>query len=293
MKPSFIQRLQSGHVLVADGATGTNLQVRGLPPGASPETWIIEQPEQVLGLHQAFIDAGSDLILTCTFGGNRMRLASTPYAEQVDVLNQRAVKLAQQAAEAAEHDVYVAGSMGPTGHLMAPYGTLQPEEVTAIFAEQASALASAGADVLVLETFSDLEEIRAAVKGVQQVSTLPLVCSFSYDRGGRTMMGVGPDQMAAAIAPLGVVAIGANCGTTLENMEAVVHQLAAQETGRPLWIKPNAGLPEGSPPVYTVTPEAMAVYAVRFAEGGARIIGGCCGSTPAHIRAIASALSSG
>lgn len=287
---SFIEQLQASTVMVADGATGTNYQARGLPPGMSPEAWVFEQPERVLGLHRDFIAAGSDLILTCTFGASGPKLRGGPYAGRVAELNRRAAELACQAAEEAPRAVYVAGSLGPTGLLPEPYGPLGHAEAVDGFAEQAAALAEGGVDVLVLETFYALEEATAALEGVRQASDLPLICSFSYDRGTHTMMGVGPAQMAAALAPLGVAALGANCGTTLENMERIVAELAAQKTGLPLWAKPNAGVPQGTPPRYEVSPETMARAALHYIDLGARVVGGCCGSTPAHVRAIAQAV---
>lgn len=276
--------------MVADGATGTNYQARGLPSGTSPEAWVVEQPEQVVELHRDFIAAGSDIILTCTFGASGPKLRDGVYRNRVGELNRRAAELARQAASEAQRTVYVAGSIGPTGLLPEPYGPLGHAEAMEVFAEQANALAEGGVDLLVIETFYALEEATAAVEGARQASDLPLICSFSYDRGTRTMMGVGPVQMAAALAPLGVVALGANCGTTLANMEKVVAELAAQKTGLPIWAKPNAGVPQGTPPRYAVSPEEMAHAALRYVDLGAQIVGGCCGSTPAHVHAIAQAV---
>ncbi len=290
MTQTFLDRLQSGTPLVADGATGTNLQAAGLPPGAQAEAWVFEEPERILAHHRTFVDAGADIILTNSFRSNRLSLHTSPYADRVGDLNRQAAALARQAAEGVGRDVFVGGSMGPTGQLLEPLGVLTPAEVVSVYAEQAAALTEGGVDLLVLETFYALDEAQAAIEGVQQASALPLLCSFSYDRGVRTMMGVGPAQMAATVAPLGVVALGANCGSTPEAMEQVVQELASQGTGLPLWAKPNAGQPEGTPPRYTLTPEAMATFALRYLKAGAQIIGGCCGTTPAHLEAIARAV---
>jgi 5-methyltetrahydrofolate--homocysteine methyltransferase len=291
MAKAFVDRLQAGDVLVADGATGTNLQGVGLPPGVSPEYWVFEHPDRILALQQAFVEAGADLILTCTFGGTRLRLKESPYADRVGELNRRAAGIARQAAR---EDTLIGGSMGPTGVLLKPFGPLEYAEAVAAYGEQAQALSEAGVDVLVVETHFSLEEAQAAVDGARNVTTLPLVVSFSYDRGVRTMMGVKPGQVAEKFKADGVVAVGANCGTTLESMEKIVQEYAAANPGRFIWAKPNAGLPAVEAAtgrsVYSVTPEQMAEYAKRYVQLGARIVGGCCGSTPAHVRAIAQAV---
>lgn len=290
MHTPFDERLRSGALLVADGATGTNLHAAGLPAGSPPEAWVFDAPGQIVALHRAFIEAGSDLILTCTFGGTRLRMHGAPHADRTVALNRAAAQLARRAAEAAGRPVLVAGSMGPTGQLLEPFGPLTPEAVRAAYAEQAAALAEGGVDLLVLETFFDLEEAEAALDGVRRASDLPVVCSFSYDRRGRTMMGVSPARMAARFAGRGLAALGANCGASMDEMEAVVRELAAAGGGVPIWAKPNAGLPVGDPPRYAVGPEAMAAGVLRLVEAGAQVVGGCCGTTPAHVRAIAAAV---
>lgn len=293
MTSQFLERLRAGEVLVADGATGTNLQQAGLPPGTSPETWVFDRPAEILNLHQAWVKAGSDIILTCTFGGTRLRLKDSPYADRAPELNRRAVQLAREAAS-LRAGVLVAGSMGPIGQLFEPYGPLKPADAVETYAEQAQALTAAGADLLVIETHFALDEATAAIEGAQQASDLPIVISFSFDRGVRTMMGVKPTQVAHTFKPLGVVAAGANCGTTLEYMEKIVQEYAAARSGLYIWAKPNAGLPvmttESSTAVYAITPEQMAAFAVRYVQAGASIVGGCCGSTPEHVAAIATAV---
>jgi 5-methyltetrahydrofolate--homocysteine methyltransferase len=289
----FLQRFQTGEILVADGATGTNLHKVGLPAGIHTEDWVIDQPEKILALEQAFVAAGSDLILTCTFGGTRLRMQGARYADRVVEINRRAVELARQAA-AGRAGVLVAGSIGPTGLLMKPFGPLTPEQAAAAFAEQAGALAEAGADLLVIETHFAFEEADAAFRGARSVTDLPIVVSFSYDRGVRTMMGVKPADTLKRYQEMGAVLVGANCGTTLENMEKILGEYAAAGPGFPLWAKPNAGLPRGEDgqAIYDVTPEQMAGYANKYAALGARVVGGCCGSTPEHIAAIARAVKS-
>jgi len=291
MANSFSDRLNAGEVLVADGATGTNLQAMGLPPGTSPEEWVFDQPDRIRALQRSFVEAGSDLILTCTFGGTRIRLKESRYADQVAELNRRAVELARAAAD---DRTLVGGSLGPLGSLLKPFGPIEYAEAVAAYAEQAQALSEGGVDVLVLETHFALEEAQAAVEGARQVSHLPLVVSFSYDRGVRTMMGVKPAQVAEKFKTLNVTAIGANCGTTLENMEKIVQEYAAANSGPFIWAKPNAGLPSVEAAtgrsVYNVTPEQIGEFAKRYVQLGAHIVGGCCGSTPAHVKAIAQAV---
>lgn len=291
MSEAFLQRLQAGEVLVADGATGTNLQQVGLPAGTSPEEWVFDQPERILTLQRAFVEAGSDLILTCTFGGTRIRLKESPYADRAVELNRRATELAR---EAAGDRALIGGSLGPTGQLLKPFGPLEYAEAVAAYAEQAQALSEAGVNVLVIETHFALEEAQAAVEGARQVTPLPLVVSFAYDRGVRTMMGVKPAQAAEKFKALNVAAIGANCGTTLENMEKIVQEYSAAKSGLFIWAKPNAGLPSVDAAtgrsVYNVTPTQLGEFAQRAVVLGARIVGGCCGSTPAHVRAIVQAV---
>jgi 5-methyltetrahydrofolate--homocysteine methyltransferase len=288
MGKSFVDRLSAGEILVADGATATNYQQMGMTIGVAPEEWVFDQPDKVLGLHRAFIAAGSDIILTDTFGATSPRLRESPYAGRTTDLNRRAVALAREAAS-TRPGVLVAGSMGPTGMLMEPFGELTPATAADAYAEQAAALTDGGVDLLLLETFFALEEALAAIEGVRRASALPLVVSFSFDQGTRTMMGVSPTRVVEAIAPLGVAAVGANCGRSLEDMERVVHEFAALNAGMPLWIKPNAGLPRmvGDIARYDKGPVEMAEYARRFIDAGAQVVGGCCGSSPEHVAAIA------
>ncbi len=289
----FLERLQSGPTLIADGSTGASLHKLGLKAGIPPEDLVFDNPGMVLQLEGGFVEAGSDIILTDTFGGSRILMQKSKYADRTAEVNRRAAELARQAAS-ARSGVLVAGSIGPTGQLLKPYGPLTVDEATAAFAEQAKALAEGGVDLLVIETMFALEEADAAFKGARSVTDLPIVVSFSYDRGTRTMMGVKPADMFKHYKEMGAVMIGANCGTSLENMEKVQQEYAAVADGFPLWAKPNAGLPhlvEGET-VFDVTPAQMAEYAVKYVALGAKVVGGCCGNLPGHIAAIAQAVKS-
>ncbi len=290
----FLDRLQSGKVLVLDGATGTNLQRRGLPTGTPSDLWVMDNPEQVLQLHRDFIAAGSDLILTNTFGSAQIHLAHAGLGERFEQTNRRAVELARQAA--AGTDVLVAGSMGPLGEMLEPYGTLKEADAQGAYAGQAHLLAESGVDVIVIETQFDLNEAKVAVRGARSVTDLPLVCSFSYDRGTRSMMGVKPAQMVQEFSEMGLAAVGINCGKSLEDNLKALKELRAQ-TQIPIWFKPNAGLPRsvdvsgaGHGLEYDVTPEMMGAQVPLWIEAGARLVGGCCGTSPEHLAAIARAV---
>jgi 5-methyltetrahydrofolate--homocysteine methyltransferase len=287
--PAFLDLLAERSVLLADGATGTNYQNMGIEPGVAPEEWVIDEPENVRELHRRFVAAGSDLVLTCSFGGTSLRLADERLAGRAVEVNRRAAELAR---EAVGEDVLVAGSLGPTGHLTEPLGPLTRDLAVATYAEQARALADGGVDLLVLETFFSLDEGLWALEGITSVSDLPLVVSYSFDQGTKTMMGLTPTQVVEAFAPLGVAAIGANCGKSLDDTDRIVAELLAAADGLPLWVKPNAGVPRmvRDAVVYDAGPDDLARHLVGYAAHGARIVGGCCGSTPEHIAAIARTL---
>jgi 5-methyltetrahydrofolate--homocysteine methyltransferase len=287
--PTFADLLAERRPLLADGATGTNYQDMGIEAGVAPEEWVFDAPDRVQELHRRFAEAGSDLVLTCTFGATTPRLADGPLAGRTTELNVRAAELARAAVG---DDLLVAGSLGPTGQLVEPYGVLTREVCVEAYAEQARALADGGVDLLVLETFFALEEALWAIEGVQNVSDLPLVMSFSFDQGTHTMMGLSPADVVAAVEPLGVAALGANCGRSLDDTDAIVEQFLASAPDVPLWIKPNAGVPRivGDTVVYDADPELLATHVRAYADQGARLVGGCCGSTPEHIAAIARAL---
>ena len=287
----FIERLNSGEILVTDGATGTNLQNIGLTAGMHPEDWVFDHPEKLLNLEKAFVVAGSDIILTCTFGGTRPRMRDAKHPTEIVELNKRAADLARQAAS-SRAGVMVGGSMGPLGQLLKPYGPITYEEARAAFSEQAGALAEGGVELLVIETHYALEEADAAFEGARSVTDLPIVVSFSYDRGTRTMMGIKPEDVIKKYETRGASSVGANCGTTLENMGTIMKEYAATEAAIPLWAKPNAGTPRlvDSQTIYDITPEIMAEYARKYIAIGAQVVGGCCGSTPEHVAAIVKAV---
>ncbi len=279
--------LQSKPTFVSDGATGTNLQKRGLPAGMAPEVWVLENPAAISQLHKDFITSGSDIILTCTFGGTSSRLKLAGLEDKVELINRSAVFLAKQAAE--NKSVLVAGSIGPTGEMMEPYGTMTAESAFSIFQQQAHTLLAAGVDLIVIETQFDLVEAEAAIRAVRSLTDIGLICSFSYDRGTRTMMGVKPTQVAATVNEMDLQAIGINCGKNLEtNLDVLIELLPLSPL--PIWFKPNAGTPMidvlGNTQ-YNITPIEMGAQAHLWIKNGAKIIGGCCGTSPEHLKQIA------
>jgi 5-methyltetrahydrofolate--homocysteine methyltransferase len=284
------QRLAEPGVIVLDGATGTQLQKMGLPPGMAPELWNLQNPEAVKKHYLAYIEAGSDAILTNSFGGTRPRLDMEQSGHLTHEINVAAAALAR---EVAGDKALVLGSMGPTGLLMEPMGTLTYETAVEYFAEQAAALAEGGADGIHIETLSDLQEAKAAVAGAQKATNLPVTITMSFDMHGRTMMGVRPEQAVKELAPLGVLAVGVNCGNNLEDNLVAVTAMRTAAPEVTLIAKPNAGLPrvEGiGEAFYDVSPEVMADYALKFAAQRVKMFGGCCGSTPPHITAVKVAL---
>ena len=283
----LLELLQSESVLLLDGAMGTELFARGLVAGGSPEAWNVEAPERVQDVHKAYVDAGSNIILTNSFGGTRYRLKLHDLQDRVVELNRAAAQNARAAADAADHAVLVAGSMGPTGELLVPMGNMTYDECREAFAEQARGLVEGGVDILWVETMSDLDEVKAAVEGARSVAPdLPICATMSYDTRGRTMMGVTGAQMVQQLAALGLTAVGANCGNNLIDTEAALAEMHAAAPDMLLIAKANAGMPryEGDKLIYDGTPDVMAAYADRVRGNGISLIGGCCGSGPAHIR---------
>jgi len=286
MRTPILERLASG-VLIADGATGTMLQAAGLPAGTPGEAWILERPEEIRKLHRAYVEAGSQIILTSTFGGTRARLDKAGLGARVGEINRRAAELAR---EVAGDGRYVGGDIGPSGEMMPPLGKLSYSAAVEIFAEQAEALAAGGVDCIYIETMSDLNEARAAVEGAKQACSLPVFCTFSFDTHGRTSMGVSPRQAAEALARE-VAAIGANCGHAPEEVLDILPQMRGAAPGAFLIAKPNAGIPRmvKRQVVYDATPERMGELAGQYVALGARIVGACCGSSPEHLAAISAA----
>ncbi len=274
--------------LVIDGAMGTELFSRGLPAGEAPERWNLDDPERVRQVHQAYIEAGSDIILTNTFGGTKFRLALHSLDDQVFEINRAAAQNAREAADSVERVVLVAGSMGPSGELMSPLGPLEMDDAIDGFAEQARGLDAGGADLLWIETMSSLDEVEAAVRGAMRVSDLPVTATLSFDTAGRTMMGVTGTLAAQRLVELGVAAIGANCGNNLSDTEAALLEIRRVAPDIPIISKANAGIPEwhGAELNYSGSPDVMAAHAHRVRSAGVDIIGGCCGSGPEHIAAM-------
>lgn len=287
--PSFSELLETRGVLLADGATGTNYQDMGIEPGVAPEEWVFDAPENVADLHRRFAAAGSDLVLTCTFGGSPVRLEDGPLAGRAEELNTRAAEIAR---EAVGDEVLVGGSIGPTGQLAEPLGPLGRDAAVDAFRRQAGALLAGGVDLFVLETFFALDEALWAAEAVREVSDHPLVMSFSFDQGTRTMMGLSAAAVVTATESLGLAAVGANCGRALVDTSQIVGEYEDAGAGVPLWIKPNAGVPQvvGGKVEYPEGPDTFSTQVAEFAKRGAKIVGGCCGSTPAHIAALARAL---
>ena len=294
MSNALSDALSNNPWLLADGATGTNLFAAGLEAGEAPELWNVDAPEKVTALYASFVEAGSDLILTNSFGGTRHRLKLHDAQDRVHELNARAAELARNVANGAGRSVVVAGSMGPTGELLEPVGALPFDEAVASFEAQAKGLMDGGADVLWAETISSEEELRAASQAAANIGA-PFCATLSFDTAGRTMMGVTSTAFAgmAADLPQRPVAYGANCGVGASDLLRTVLGIAdAAGPDAPLIAKGNAGIPkyvEGHIH-YDGTPELMAEYAVLAYRSGAKIIGGCCGTTPAHLVKMRAAL---
>lgn len=285
--------LDSRDWLMADGATGTNLFNMGLASGEPPEFWNVDAPDNIRTLYRGAVDAGSDIFLTNTFGGNASRLKLHNAQSRVRELNRVGAALAREVADASGRTVVVAGSVGPTGEIMVPMGTLTHTAAVEMFHEQAEGLKEGGADVLWVETISAPEEYMAAAEAAR-LADMPWCGTMSFDTAGRTMMGLTSAAMVGMVEKLAnpPIAFGANCGVGASDLMRTVLGFAAQGTERPIIAKGNAGIPkyhEGHIH-YDGTPELMAEYAVLARDAGVRIIGGCCGTMPEHLRAMRAAL---
>jgi 5-methyltetrahydrofolate--homocysteine methyltransferase len=288
--------LDEGSPILADGAMGTMLFLSGLQFGDPPEVWNLTQPDVVRRIHRGYLEAGSRILLTNTFGGNRLRLGLHRLEERVAELNQTAAILLRSEVEAAGGRALVAGDIGPSGAIMAPMGTLDYQEAVDVFAEQAAALVAGGVDLIWIETMSDLTEIRAAIEGVRLVAPgIPLITTMTFDTRGRTMMGVTPEQAVEALAAWGADAIGGNCGNGPDEILPVISRMRAVASDVILVAKSNAGMPElvDMRAVYRASPETMAAAATEMQAAGALIVGACCGSTPDHLRVMHGALVAG
>ena len=286
-------RLAERDWLLADGATGTTLFNMGLQSGDAPELWNVEHPERVEALYRGAVDAGSDLFLTNTFGGTASRLRLHGAQDRVRELNEAGAAIGRKVADGAGRKITVAGSMGPTGEIMAPVGPLSEEDATAMFLEQAAGLRDGGADLLWVETISAPEEARAAGLAAREAG-MPWVLTMSFDTAGRTMMGLTSEGLAKLVArmPHPPVAFGANCGTGASDLLRTVLGIAAAAPGIPIVAKGNAGIPKyvDGHIHYDGTPDLMADYAVMARDAGASVIGGCCGTTPEHLVRMEEAL---
>lgn len=280
-------------VLLADGATGTNLFAQGLEAGEPPELWNETQPEKIVKLHQDFVDAGADIILTNSFGGTRHRLKLHNAQDRVFALNRKAAEIARSVADAAPRKVIVAGSVGPTGELLVPLGAMTYDDAVAAFVEQIEGLKAGGADVAWIETMSAADEIRAAAEAAVKVG-LPFTYTGSFDTAGKTMMGVEPGAIHGIAADLGdgPLAVGANCGVGASDILSSLLDMTGADPDATVIVKGNCGIPEfrGTEIHYSGTPPLMAEYATLARAAGARIIGGCCGTSCGHLAAMRKAL---
>ena len=285
---SWEQRLSEKEILVADGAWGTELARRGLPAGEAPEKWNLENADAVREVAKSYIDAGADVIITNTFGGSRLKLAKVDMNDWVNDVNRRGAEISKAAAG---DTALVFASAGPTGELMTPLGTVTEHEMVECFSEQIAALAEGGADGIVIETMAAINEAKAALRAAREVCSLPVVVSFTFDKGPAgyaTFMGVKPEQAAEEMAKAGANVIGSNCGIGITDMVEIVRAMRGA-CDLPIWAKSNAGLPEyvDGQTVFKETPEQMAGSVAAIVEAGASFVGGCCGTTPDHIRLIA------
>ncbi|MFW9598323.1 MAG: homocysteine S-methyltransferase family protein [Paludibacter sp.] len=292
MKPTLKQLIAEGKTLVSDGAWGTFLQAKGMQPGECPELWNIEHPEAVLDIARSYIEAGADTIETNSFGGSSFKLEAWGLQNKVYEINKRAAEISR---EAAGPDKYVLGSVGPTGKILM-MGDVTEEELYEAFSVQAKGLADGGADAIVIETMTALDEAEIAVRAVRENTNCEIICTMTFDHLAngefRTMMGVSPTEMVETLKSAGVDVLGANCSNGIEGMIAITEEIRMADKNIPILIHANAGLPvlQGSCTVFPESPEMMAEVAPRLAKAGANIIGGCCGTTPAHIHKLVEVL---
>lgn len=287
MTREAFRELWNSKTVILDGATGTNLQAAGMPVGVCPEQWILEHPDVLIELQKAYVEAGTDILYAPTFSANRLKLQEYGLEDKLGEMNRELVALSKQAAGGA----LVAGDLTMTGQQLYPIGELQFEELVDIYKEQAGVLLEAGVDLFVVETMMSLQECRAAVIAIRELCDLPIMVSLTYQTDGRTLYGTTPEIATVVLQELGVDAIGINCSTGPEDMLAPVKKMAEYAT-IPVFAKPNAGLPrlENGKTVFDTTPEEFAVCGRKLVEAGAAFVGGCCGTTPAHIKALADAV---
>ncbi len=288
MKTRLSQRLRNGEIIISDGALGTMLQAAGLEPGICPETWNLDFPERIEAIARAYADSGSEAIETNTFGANRFKLSHYGLQNKVAEINRKAVEITRKAIGP---DRIVLGSVGPTGILLM-MGEVSEEELYDAFKEQCIALAEAGADVICIETMTAMDEALLAIKAAKENTNLEVICTMTFDKtiqgDFRTMMGVSPEEMTKAFQFAGADIIGTNCGNGMENMIPIVAEIRRTDAEIPILVHANAGKPHyhDGKNVFDETPEITASYIPNLLKAGATCIGGCCGTTPDHIRKI-------
>jgi 5-methyltetrahydrofolate--homocysteine methyltransferase len=288
------ERIKANEILISDGAWGTFLQQKGLQPGECPELWNITHRIEVLSIAQSYVDAGSNMIETNSFGANKFKLDHFGLGNRVYEINKAAAEISKQAAG---ENVYVLGSIGPTGKFLI-MEEVTTDELKKAFREQAVAMEAGGADAIIIETFTDLEEAKCAIKAAKENTSLEVICTMTFEKtvngDYRSMMGVSPSDMANELTEAGADIIGANCGNGMEGMIAITKEIRSINPDIPILIHANAGAPIFKDGITTFpeTPEYMAGLVKKLIAGGANIIGGCCGTTPQHISKIANAVKS-
>jgi 5-methyltetrahydrofolate--homocysteine methyltransferase len=289
---NLLQRVKAGEILISDGAMGTFLHAKGLQSGECPESWCTSHPQAVKEIAEAYVAAGSDIVETNSFGATSFKLKNYGLECKVHEFNSAAAKLAK---EAIGNKGYVAASVGPTGHIVTDEGgDVTPEQLYQAFQAQVVALAEGGADAICVETMSSVAEAEQAIKAAKENTRLPVICTFTFEAGSkgfRTMMGVKPDRAAKAAVAAGADIVGANCGNGISNMIEITRQMRAAVPQVPILVHANAGPPviENGKTVFRDTPELMASFVPDLVKAGANIVGGCCGTTPAHIAAMTKA----